>query len=108
MAETVSGSRYQRLHHMLSESAWNRSGVRRQLIADANVHFGHASALVIDESAFAKKGDMSAGVGESDLRIEEHYTDTAGFTDHVFALMHLLGFRFAPRIRDLGDTKLCQ
>ncbi|WP_407208415.1 Tn3 family transposase [Enterobacter hormaechei] len=37
---------------------------------------------------------------ESDLRIEEHYTDTAGFTDHVFALMHLTGFRFAPRIRD--------
>ncbi|MCT7478291.1 Tn3 family transposase, partial [Escherichia coli] len=25
---------------------------------------------------------------------------------HVFALMHLLGFRFAPRIRDLGETKL--
>ncbi len=43
---------------------------------------------------------------ESDLRIEEHYTDTAGFTDHVFALMHLTGFRFAPRIRDPGDTKL--
>ena len=43
---------------------------------------------------------------ESDLRIEEHYTDTAGFTDHVFGLMHFLGFRFAPRIRDLGDTKL--
>jgi TnpA family transposase len=42
----------------------------------------------------------------SDLRIEEHYTDTAGFTDHVFALMQLLGFRFAPRIRDLGETKL--
>ncbi len=43
---------------------------------------------------------------ESDLRIEEHYTDTAGFTDNVFALMHMLGFRFAPRIRDLADTKL--
>lgn len=43
---------------------------------------------------------------ESDLRIEEHYTDTSGFTDHVFALMHLLGFRFAPRLRDLDDTKL--
>ena len=25
---------------------------------------------------------------------------------NVFALMHLLGFRFAPRIRDLSDTKL--
>ncbi|MBP6325357.1 MAG: Tn3 family transposase, partial [Sulfurospirillum sp.] len=43
---------------------------------------------------------------ESDLQIEEHYTDTAGFTDHVFAMMHLLGFRFAPRIRDLADTKI--
>ncbi len=43
---------------------------------------------------------------ESDLRIEEHYTDTAGFTDHLFALMHLLGFRFAPRIRDLADKRL--
>jgi TnpA family transposase len=43
---------------------------------------------------------------ESDLQIEEHYTDTAGFTDHVFALCHLLGFRFAPRIRDLADKRL--
>ena len=43
---------------------------------------------------------------ESDIRIEEHYTDTSGFTDHVFALMHLLGFRFAPRIRDLADKQL--
>jgi TnpA family transposase len=42
---------------------------------------------------------------ESDLKIEEHYTDTAGFTDHVFALCHLLGFRFAPRIRDLADDE---
>lgn len=43
---------------------------------------------------------------ESDLQVEEHYTDTAGFTDHVFALMQLLGFNFAPRIRDLNDKKL--
>jgi TnpA family transposase len=32
--------------------------------------------------------------------------DTAGFTDHMFALMHRLGYRFAPRIRDLADKKL--
>lgn len=43
---------------------------------------------------------------ESDLRIEEHYTDTSGFTDHIFALTHLLDFRFAPRIRDINDKKL--
>ncbi|UOQ69922.1 Tn3 family transposase [Hymenobacter volaticus] len=43
---------------------------------------------------------------ESDLRIAEHYTDTAGFTDHLFAVMPLLSYRFAPRIRDLSETKL--
>jgi TnpA family transposase len=43
---------------------------------------------------------------ESELQIEEHYTDTAGFTDHVFAFCHLLGFRFAPRIRHVGETRL--
>ena len=43
---------------------------------------------------------------ESDIHIKEHYTDTAGFTDHVFAMMHLLGFRFAPRIRDLADKRI--
>ena len=37
---------------------------------------------------------------------QEHYTDTAGATDHVFGLCHLLGFRFAPRIKDLKDSKL--
>jgi TnpA family transposase len=43
---------------------------------------------------------------ESQLRIEEHYTDTAGFTDHVFALFHPLGFEFAPRISDLADKRI--
>ncbi|KMP41772.1 transposase, partial [Bacillus cereus] len=43
---------------------------------------------------------------ETDLNIEEHYTDTAGYTDQIFGLTHLLGFKFAPRIRDLADSKL--
>jgi TnpA family transposase len=43
---------------------------------------------------------------QTDLRITEHYTDTAGATDHVFGLCHLLGFRFAPRVKDLKDRKL--
>lgn len=43
---------------------------------------------------------------QSDLQIKEHYTDTAGYTEQVFGLCFLLGFRFAPRIRDLGETRL--
>jgi TnpA family transposase len=43
---------------------------------------------------------------ETDLCIHEHYTDTAGYTDQVFGLSHLLGFKFAPRIRNIADSKL--
>ena len=43
---------------------------------------------------------------ETELNIEEHYTDKAGYTDQIFGLTHLLGFKFAPRIRDLSDSKL--
>lgn len=45
------------------------------MIADANAHFGYASALVIDESAFAKKGGMSAGVARQ-------WNGRLGKTDH--------------------------
>jgi TnpA family transposase len=43
---------------------------------------------------------------ETDLHIHEHYTDTAGYTTHVFGLCAALGFRFAPRIRDVLDQRL--
>ena len=43
---------------------------------------------------------------ETDLEIKEHYTDTLGYTDQVFGLMHLLGFNFAPRLRDLAKSQL--
>lgn len=43
---------------------------------------------------------------ETQLDIHEHTTDTKGFTDHVFALCNLLGFRFAPRIRGFSKLKL--
>ena len=35
----------------------------------------------------------------------EHTTDTAGYTEIVFVLFHLLGLQFAPRIRDLGAQR---
>jgi TnpA family transposase len=38
---------------------------------------------------------------ESDLPLEEHYTDTHGYTEINFAAFAMLGKRFAPRIRGL-------
>jgi TnpA family transposase len=43
---------------------------------------------------------------ETELSLLEHTTDTAGYTEMVFALFDLLGLQFAPRIRDLSDQRL--
>jgi TnpA family transposase len=43
---------------------------------------------------------------ETELEIMEHTTDTAGYTELVYALFDLLGMRFSPRIRDIGDQTL--
>jgi TnpA family transposase len=43
---------------------------------------------------------------EADLSISVHHTDGGGVSDHVFALAHLLGFRFAPRIPNLAERRL--
>ncbi len=43
---------------------------------------------------------------ETDLEIEEHYPDAAGFVDHFFAMCHMLGFRFAPRIKAFSKNKI--
>lgn len=40
------------------------------------------------------------------LNVKKHTTDTHGYTEIVFALCHLLGFYFMPRIRDLKDQQL--
>lgn len=43
---------------------------------------------------------------EADLTISTHHTDGGGVSDHVFALAHVLGFRFTPRIPNLADRRL--
>lgn len=43
---------------------------------------------------------------ESDLVLEEHYTDTHGYTEINFAAFAMLGRRFAPRIRGLQHQRI--
>ncbi|XMA23525.1 Tn3 family transposase (plasmid) [Bacillus bombysepticus] len=122
-------------HHKLSLSSYwgdgttsSSDGMRVQigvsaLHADANPHYGTGKGATIyrfvsDQfsSFYTKVINTNARDAvhvidgllhhETDLAIEEHYTDTAGYTDQVFGLAHLLGFRFAPRLRDLADSKL--
>ena len=42
----------------------------------------------------------------TELDIKEHYTDTHGYTDQVFALCHMFGIKFAPRIKGISDLRL--
>ena len=43
---------------------------------------------------------------ESDLELEEHYTDTHGYTENNFAAFAMLGKRFCPRIRGLQHQRI--
>ena len=122
-------------HHQLTlPSYWgdgttsSSDGMRVQigvkaLHADANPHYGTGKGATIyrfvsDQfsSFYSKVINTNSRDAvhvidgllhhETDLTIEEHYTDTAGYTDQVFGLTHLLGFNFAPRLRDVADSKL--
>lgn len=42
----------------------------------------------------------------STLEIYEHSTDTAGYTEQMFALTYFLGFNFKPRIKNLDSQQL--
>jgi len=121
-------------HHQLPlASAWgdgttsSSDGMRMpirvsSLHADANPHYGFGKGATIYRFTSDQGTSFNVQVittnsrdaihvidgilhHETDLQIEEHYTDTAGYTDQIFGLTHLLGFRFAPRLRDIDDAR---
>jgi len=64
MEEVVPECDYQSLQHFLSHSEWDARGVMDQVASEADGHLGGTadSCLLLDESAFAKKGKKSVGV----------------------------------------------
>ncbi len=57
----------------------------------------------VSEAPYILDGLCLSEIGS---KIKEHYADTGGFTDLVFAACALLGYRFIPRIRDLQSKRL--
>jgi TnpA family transposase len=106
-----------------SDAQFFRAGGRGEVRGLVNLHYGqdpgvkfytHLSdqfgpfhtkviAATANEAPYVLDGLL---YHQSSLVINEHYTDTGGFSDHVFAMCRLLGFRFAPRIRDLKEKRL--
>lgn len=90
---------------------------------DRNAKYGHAPGVRFYTHLSGQYGPfsvkvISAATGEaphvldglldheSEIAPTTHHTDTGGVSEHVFALMQLLGFRFVPRIRGLTDRRL--
>lgn len=108
-----------------SDGQYFRAGGRAGAASDVNAKYGIDPGVVFYTHVSGRYGPFGTKVitatqseapyvldglhhhaHQTDLRIAEHYTDAAGATDHVFGLCHLLGYRFAPRIKDLKDRKL--
>jgi TnpA family transposase len=106
-----------------SDGQFFRSGKRGRHAGDVNARHGIAPGLsfythVSDqhgpyniransatdhEAPFVLDGLMHHG---SRLKINTHYTDTGGASDHVFVLCRMLRFYFCPRLRDFPDRRL--
>jgi TnpA family transposase len=106
-----------------SDGQFFRSGKRGETAGDINARYGADPGLgfythVSDQHAPYSVRVMSATGHEApyvldgllhhgtSLKIDTHYVDTGGASDHVFALCAMLGIRFCPRLRDFPDRKL--
>ena len=106
-----------------SDGQFFRSGKRGNVAGEINARYGvdpgfsfytHVSdqhapyhvrviSAATHEAPYVLDGLLHHGTS---LKIDTHYVDTGGVSDHVFILCVMLGFRFCPRLRDFPDRKL--
>jgi TnpA family transposase len=106
-----------------SDGQFFRSAKRGDAAGDINARYGHDPGVSFYTHLSDQHGPYSIKVMSATnheapyvldgllhhgtlLKIDTHYTDTGGASDHVFILCALLGFRFCPRLRDLPERKL--
>jgi len=106
-----------------SDGQFFRSAKRGDAAGDVNARYGHDPGFSFYTHLSDQHGPYSIKVMSATnheapyvldgllhqgtlLKIDTHYTDTGGASDHVFILCALLGFRFCPRLRDLPERKL--
>ena len=87
MDELIANSKYQQLHHFISESPWPHKPVLQSVGQDLSALFGQRAepvGLIIDESGHRKSGSKSVGVSRQ-------YLGSIGKTDNgqvgVFAAL---------------------
>lgn len=106
-----------------SDGQFFRSGKRGNVAGEVNARYGgspgfsfytHVSdqhgpyhvrviSAATHEAPYVLDGLLHHGTG---LKLDTHYVDTGGTSDHVFILAAMLGFRFCPRLRDFPERRL--
>ncbi|CBS91122.1 Tn3-like element ISAli20 family transposase [Azospirillum lipoferum] len=106
-----------------SDGQFFRSGKRGNVAGEVNARYGgspgfsfytHVSdqhgpyhvrviSAAAHEAPYVLDGLLHHGTG---LKLDTHYVDTGGTSDHVFILAAMLGFRFCPRLRDFPERRL--
>ena len=79
-------------------------GVVAYTFIDESHRLFHSQVINVNEreSGYVIDGLLNNGSVKSDI----HSTDTHGFTEIIFGLTNLLGFSFAPRIKNFKDQQL--
>jgi TnpA family transposase len=71
-------------------------------------HTHNATRVVrttVRDATYVRDGILD---NQTELPIEKHTTDAAGYSDLVFALFDLLGPQFAPHLAGLREYRPCQ
>jgi TnpA family transposase len=78
-------------------------GVSAYTFLDERHFFYHSTVIssAEKEAAYVIDGVLHNDVVKSDI----HSTDTGGYTEILFGVMHLLGFAFAPRIKNFAHQQ---
>jgi TnpA family transposase len=93
-----------------TNAGWSHKyfGLDKGVVAYTFIDEGHKLfySIVINvnerESGYVIDGLMHNDVVKSDI----HSTDTHGFSEVIFGITHLLGFSFAPRIKNFKEQQL--
>ena len=73
-------------------------------VSDQHTHFAtRVIRTTVRDATYVLDGILD---NQTQLPITTHSTDTAGYSDIIFALFDLLGLQFAPRLAGIADTRL--
>ncbi len=105
-----------------SDAQFFRAGGRGEVGGHVNLHYGQDPGVkfythlsdqfgpyhtkVIAATAHEAPHVLDGLLYHESSLVNEHYADTGGFSDHLFAICRPFGFRYAPRVRNLKEKRL--